>query len=217
MTSTAHRPPTGPPLQARAVATRQRLVDSTLQVLFERGYAATTTTAVCEHARLSRGAQLHHFPNKAELVRAAIEQLAISRAEQIRREVAEVPAGGDRIAAALAMLERSFTGRLFALALEVWVAARTDPELRAALGPLERRIGRELSALVLELLGADGSDPDVRQAVQLTLDLMRGLGVAALLNDDRQRRQRLLRWHAGQLEQLLDRAAAGHSRAQISR
>lgn len=203
------------PQQARAVATRERLLEATLQVLHERGYADTTTTAVCEQAGVSRGTQLHHFPSKAELVRATIEHLAAKRADEIRAEAAAIDAGNDRIEAALALLERTFTGRLYAVALEVWVAARTDPELRAALAPLERRIGRELFQLTLDVLDADGTDPDVREAVQLTLELMRGFGVAALLTDDRKRRQRLLRWQAGQLRQLLanraDRAAPSGS------
>jgi AcrR family transcriptional regulator len=196
---------TGPaPQQARAVATRERLLEATLQVLHERGYADTTTTAVCEQAGASRGAQLHHFPSKAELVRATIEHLAARRAEEIRAEAATLSARGDRCTAALALLERTFTGRLYTVALEVWVAARTDPELRAALAPLERRIGRELFQLTVDMLDADGTDPDVREAVQLTLELMRGLGVAGLLTDDRARRQRLLRWQAGQLRTLLE-------------
>ncbi|HJQ01945.1 MAG TPA: helix-turn-helix domain-containing protein [Jatrophihabitans sp.] len=196
-----------PPQQARAIATRERLLEATLQVLHERGYADTTTTAVCEQARASRGAQLHHFPSKAELVRAAIEHLAARRAEEIRAEAAALPVGGDRVASALALLERTFTGRLYAVALEVWVAARTDPELRAALAPVERRIGRELFQLTVDVLGVDGADPDVREAVQLTLELMRGLGVAGLLTEDRKRRQRLLRWQAGQLRSLLENKA----------
>ncbi len=202
MTSTGQRPA---PQQARAVRTRERLLTAALQVLYERGYADTTTIAVCEQAGLSRGAQLHHFPNKAELVRASIEYLADQRAGEIRTEAAALPPGGDRVDIALGMLERTFTGRQFTLALEVWVAARTDPELQAALAPLEQRIGRELFRLTVEVLGVDGSRPDVRQAVQLTLDLMRGLGLAGLLTDDRRRRQHLLHWHADQLRQLLNR------------
>jgi hypothetical protein len=77
-------------------------------------------------------------------------------------------------------------------ALEVWVAARTDPTLRATLVPVEARFGREVHRLTVELLGADESRPGVREAVQATLDLMRGLGVASLLTDDSTRRNRLL-------------------------
>ena len=53
------------------------------------------------------------------------------------------------------LLAAAFTGPLFVAALELWVAARTDPELRAALVPLEARIGRELHRLAVALLGAD--------------------------------------------------------------
>ncbi|MGI8666840.1 MAG: TetR/AcrR family transcriptional regulator [Jatrophihabitans sp.] len=198
MTSTVTRPQ-----QARALATRDRLLEASLLVLYQRGYAATTTTAVCVQAGVSRGTQLHHFPSKAELVRASIEHLADKRAAEMRTELTGLPPAGDRIDAALALLERTFTSRLYSVALEVWMAARTDPELRAALAPLERRIGRELFALTVEVLGVDSQNPDARQAVRLTLDLMRGLGVAALLTDDQHRRRRLLAWHADQLRRLL--------------
>lgn len=205
----------GVPRQARALATRQRLLDATLDVLFERGYADTTTIAVCEQAGLSRGTQLHHFASKAELVRATIEHLAVRRADEIRAEArrlgsAHADSGGDRIDVALGLLERTFTGKLFVVALEVWVAARTDSELRLSLAPLEQRIGRELSQLTLDVLGADGDDPQARQAVQLTLDLMRGLGLAGLLTEDRQRRVRVLGWHGEQLRRLLSTETRDH-------
>ena len=58
--------------------------------------------------------------------------------------------------------------------------------------PVEARFGREVHRLTVELLGADESRPGVREAVQTTLDLMRGLGVASLLTDDSARRARLL-------------------------
>ena len=53
------------------------------------------------------------------------------------------------------LLAGAFTGPLFVAALELWVAARTDAELRAALVPLEARVGRELHRLAVTLLGAD--------------------------------------------------------------
>lgn len=101
------------------------------------------------------------------------------------------------------MLAAAFTGPLFVAALEVWVAARTDPELRAALVPLEARVGREMHRLTVDLLGADERQAGVREAVQATLDLMRGLGVANLLNDDSHRRTALLAAWKRQLTAIL--------------
>jgi hypothetical protein len=101
------------------------------------------------------------------------------------------------------MLAALFTGPLFVAALELWVAARTDPELRNALVPLEDKVGREMHRLTVELLEVDESKPGVREAVQTTLDLLRGLGVANLLNDDSHRRAQLLAAWKRQLTSIL--------------
>src|SRR5215475_1031895 len=112
------------------------------------------------------------------------------RAEEIRSEAAALPPGDtDRV---IDLLAAAFTGPLYVAALEVWVAGRTDPELRAALVPLEARVGREMHRLTVDLLGADDTRPEVRAAIQATLDLLRGLGVANLLTDDSARRKALL-------------------------
>jgi AcrR family transcriptional regulator len=171
--------------------------------LVEHGWAGTTTTVVAERAGVSRGAQLHHYPTRADLVLAAVDHLATQRAEVVRREVAALPAGRDRTYRVLELLADFSTGPLYVAALEVWVAARTDDVLRAALVPLEARLGRELHRVTVELLGADESRPRVREIVQATLDLVRGLGVANLLTDDSARRTRVLRIWADTLDGVL--------------
>ncbi|MEV4536862.1 TetR family transcriptional regulator [Asanoa sp. NPDC049518] len=181
------------PQQERSRVTQARLLDAAVDSLVELGWAGTTTTVIAERAGVSRGAQLHHYPTKAALVMAAVEHLADRRAAEIRAEAASLPAGAQRVDRVIDMLAAAFTGPLYAAALEVWVAARTDSELRAALVPVEARVGRELHRLTVELLGADERRPGVRESVQATLDLMRGLGVANLLSDDTARRAALLR------------------------
>lgn len=174
-----------------------------MDCLVERGWAGTTTTLIAERAGVSRGAQLHHYPTKAALVLAAVEHLAERRAAEIRAEAGDLPAESlpRRVGPVVDLLASAFIGPLYVAALELWVAARTDPDLRAALVPLEARIGRDLHRLAVSLLGVDDSRPGVRQAVQATLDLLRGLGVANLLSDDTKRRDQLL---AGWKRLLLD-------------
>src|SRR5439155_19309262 len=74
---------TAPPMAAtrrtqeeRSAATREALMDATIDCLVDYGYAGTTTTRVAARARLSRGAQMHHFQRKAPLVVAAPLHLA---------------------------------------------------------------------------------------------------------------------------------------------
>jgi AcrR family transcriptional regulator len=178
--------------QQRSRSTRHRLLEAAVECLVERGWAGTTTTLVADRAAVSRGAQLHHYRTKSALLVAAVEHLAERRRAELRAEAADLPPDGDRVAGTIRLLASLFTGPLFSAAIEVWVAARTDPALRTALVPVEARFGREVHRLTVELLGADESRPGVRETVQATLDLMRGLGVASLLTDDSARRTGLL-------------------------
>ncbi len=75
---------------------RARLLEATVDCLVERGFAGTTTTLVSERAGVSRGAQLHHFPTKNDLVVAAVEHVTMLRAEELRTAVAGVPPGERR-------------------------------------------------------------------------------------------------------------------------
>ncbi|MCL3817023.1 TetR/AcrR family transcriptional regulator [Aeromicrobium wangtongii] len=187
MTETTSRIPQG----ERSRAMRLRLLEATVDCLVELGWSGTTTTVVSQRAGVSRGAQLHHFPSKQALVVAAVEHLAERRRDELRRRAEGLPEQ-DRIRGVLELLAGQFVSPVFFAALELWVAARTDAELRELVGPLERRIGRETHVYAVELLGIDEARGDNRQLVQATLDLVRGLGLAASLTDDAKRREAVL-------------------------
>jgi len=174
---------------------RARLLEATVECLVERGFAGTSTTLVSERAGVSRGAQLHHFPTKNDLVVAAVEHLTEKRGAELAEAAAALPDGPRHTRAVLDMLADHFTGAVFAAALELWVAARTDASLLAAVEPLEQRIGREIHRITVDLLGVDETLPGNRELVQATLDLVRGLGLASTIGDDSRRRTAILdRW-----------------------
>ena len=122
-----------------------------------------------------------------------------------RPRPAYLPTGPQRTRAVLQMLGDHFTSPVFTAALELWVAARTDAALLAEVAPLELRVGRETHRMTVELLGADESRPGVRELVQATLDLVRGLGLANTITDDRRRRTRILDQWARTLDDALER------------
>jgi AcrR family transcriptional regulator len=183
------------PQEERTRAMRARLLEATVDCLVERGFSGTSTTMVSERAGVSRGAQLHHFPTKNDLVVAAVEHLTEVRGAELAAAAEKLPTGPRRTRAVLRMLGDHFTSPVFSAALELWVAARTDEGLRAVVAPLEQRVGRETHRMTVELLGVDESRPGVRELVQATLDLVRGLGLADTVSDDARRRARILdRW-----------------------
>lgn len=192
------------PQEERSRAMRARLLEATVELLVERGFAGTSTTLVSERAGVSRGAQLHHFPTKNDLVVAAVEHLTAARGAELAKAAAGLPHGKRRTRAVLQMLGDHFASPVFTAALELWVAARTDPQLLAAVAPLERLVGRETHRLTVELLGVDESRPGARELVQATLDLVRGLGLADTITDDARRRGRILDRWADSLDELLE-------------
>jgi AcrR family transcriptional regulator len=186
---------------------RARLLEATVELLVERGYAGTSTTLVSERAGVSRGAQLHHFPTKQDLVVAAVQHVTEVRGAELRAAAEGLPTDPRRrTRAVLKVLGDHFTSPVFTAALELWVAARTDDALLAAVAPLEQKLGRETHRLTVELLEADESQPGIRALVQTTLDLVRGLGLANTISDDTRRRNRILDHWAATLDTAMDRA-----------
>jgi AcrR family transcriptional regulator len=192
------------PQAERTAAMRLRLMEATVECLVELGWSGTSTTVVSQRAGVSRGAQLHHFPSKQALVVGAVEHLTERRRLAMADAVRTLPDVG-RTRAVLDVLAAQFTSPVFFAALELWVAARTDPDLREAVAPLERRVGRETHAYALELLDVDEQRGRNRELVQATLDLLRGLGLAGTLTDDSRRRAAVLDAWAVTLDTGLER------------
>lgn len=165
----------------RRDASRAALIGATLELLEEVGYAGLSVADICERAGRSVGTHLHHFGTKSALVAAAVDHLADVRIRAMREELAEHPRSGTD--AALDIGWSFYRGPTFLAALELWNAARTDPELREHLLPVEENIDREGIALMAsvapDLLGAEGI-----RAARFVLATMRGLAMRRALYGD---------------------------------
>lgn len=191
------------PKQDRSRATRQRLLEATIDCLAEMGWSAATVAVVAERAGVSRGAAQHHFPTREDLITAALTYMFDTRTEQ-----ALVPAvtatGRARTEAVVTGLVESYTSPLFKAALQVWTHAAADPALRERIVPLEARFGRGAHRRAVAALGVDDSDPVTHRLVQATLDLARGLGLADVLTDDSARRKEIVAQWAATLHEALE-------------
>ncbi|MEU8593980.1 TetR/AcrR family transcriptional regulator [Streptomyces globisporus] len=183
------------PKQDRSRATRQRLLEAAVACLAEHGWAGSTVSVVAERAGVSRGAAQHHFPTREDLFTGAVEYVAEERSAALRALPVQ---GRAEVVAALVDL---YTGPLFRAALQLWVAASNEAQLRPRVTELEARVGRETHRIAVELLGADESRPGTRETVQGLLDMARGLGLANLLTDDTVRRERVVAQWAALVEE----------------
>ncbi|GAA1575671.1 TetR/AcrR family transcriptional regulator [Actinomadura kijaniata] len=162
--------------EERTAATRRALLDATIDCLVEHGYHGTTTTRVVERAGVSRGAQVHHFPTKNALVLAAVEHLARKRAAQfVEQDLDRLRASADPIGDAMDLVWEVHQGKLFEASMELWTAARTDPELRAHVADLERLVTTGILDMAREFLGARADEPDFQGDLFVVLETVRGL------------------------------------------
>jgi AcrR family transcriptional regulator len=172
----------------RRVEMRERILNAAVLCLVELGYGETTTLAVQARAGVSRGALLHYFPTRTDLVVEAVDHLFDSVKADMRAQVRADVAEADRIAAAVDSLWESFRGPLFAAALELWMAARTDPDLLVALVPHERRLGHEIKVLCGELFGpVAGTHPRFGEVCELLVQAMRGAALSSVVTTRPQR------------------------------
>lgn len=177
----------------RSADTRELLLEATVEVLFNVGYARLTTTAVCEQAGLSRGAQVYHFPSKWALVTSAVEHLAQRRLADLAEKAGSLLESDDPVGMMLDLMWDSFDGPLFFASLELWVAARTDPELRESLYEMERRLGRAIHDVWREPMIRRGLESrHAVDLVQLSGHLMRGMALQRILKPDDTERDHLL-------------------------
>ncbi|WP_181407600.1 TetR/AcrR family transcriptional regulator [Nocardioides sambongensis] len=119
----------------RRDATIGALLDATIASLAERGYAATSTAAICARAGVSQGALFRHFKTRQELFVAAA-----ARSAEINVEVARTAFSGEvrdvgGVTATLGRLREVVLSPTNQTWRELLVAARSDADLREALRP----------------------------------------------------------------------------------
>jgi AcrR family transcriptional regulator len=133
----------------RRQAAERKLLDATVSILIERGYAATTTLEVQKQAGVSRGVLLHYFGSRGELISAAARHLYATKVGEARLRATEALGGEDWAS----LLWQVVGGPLGGASLELLIAARHDPDMREYMKPLERELARANVDLCRALLG----------------------------------------------------------------
>ena len=187
------------PQQERSRATQARLLDATVDSLVELGWAGTTTTVDRRAGRRLPRRPAAPLPDQGDPGdgRRRAPRRPPGRRDPAPRAASLPAEGAPRVDRVIDMLAAAFTGPLYAAALEVWIAARTDPELRVALVP-RRRPGSAVrcTGSPSSCSGADERRTGVRESVQATLDLHArpGRGQPALRRHGPARHPAPVRW-----------------------
>lgn len=162
----------------RRAATRSALLDATIEAVVEHGYANVTSAQIVQRAGVSRGAQAHYFSTKAELVVEALRHLSDKLITDLKAEPIKLAGTEkDRYAAILDRLWALHHEPIFIAALELWTAARTDPELRENLSRFARDFTAATAGLAVALMPERSARPEFRAQMELAMSSMRGLAM----------------------------------------
>ena len=179
--------PKKPPTQARAIATRRKLLDAAVHSLCELGSAKTTTTVVARRAGVSQGALYKHFGSKHDLIAATTEHLFQGLIDDFRAAFAAAGAGQDQdpVTRVLQQLWAVFlTPELYAV-VELYIAARTDEPLRRALLPVVCQHRDNLHEEARRLFPEAAADnPRFEVAVDTVMSVMQGAAMSAAVLQD---------------------------------
>lgn len=176
--------PSDPPVRGRRSQAQRReqtrgaLIAATIRAIAEQGYTATTTRRVAELAGWTLGALAHHFRSRQDLIVATIDEVGRRSAEELREQLAAVPAEQrEGSAAALDVMWRYYLGDLFIVWLRVWLAAAEDPDLYQRLVPLQRQLSEAITLIADDLAPTDLARHDWHRRFAVALNTMRGLAL----------------------------------------
>lgn len=178
----------------RSETTRRKLIEAALVLLRERGYGGLRTNEVSDRAGVSRGAQLHHFPTKHELILATLGYLNENMMAESRRRAAAAQRSADPIADAIADAKDFFFSDYFFVSLAITMGDARDEDLMRHTVPMSRDARFAVEKMWLEALVARGVPRKLASDVlALTLSIVRGLAVRTIIDNDPKKFDDLLR------------------------
>jgi AcrR family transcriptional regulator len=187
----------------KSASTRELILDAVIRCFVELGYSRTTTTVIAERAGLSRGAMLHHFPSKMDVVRAAVEHLHAKRLRALRNAVAEVAPDGDHVRQSVDAYWRHVRHPVFVAFFELAVAARTDRELADILRPAQEAFEREWYQVAVEVFPEwHGRGDKFALALDLSHYVLEGMAISYLTHKETERDKRVIAYLEEKIREL---------------
>ncbi|OBH41766.1 TetR/AcrR family transcriptional regulator [Mycobacterium sp. E183] len=91
----------GRPVGADGEQTRTRIITAAMRTVAEMGYSRTTIREIARAADMTSGSLYHYFPNKSELLGAAVEDIERIAAPRLRDAAAQADDVVERLVAVL--------------------------------------------------------------------------------------------------------------------
>ena len=180
--------------EERSTETKKRLLEATIDCLNELGFNKTGTVEIARRAGVSRGALVHHFPSKHDLIVATAEYHWNRIAEEVRNLAMTMHGGQLSLDAFIdGIWNKVFLIRGTSATIEMIIAARTDSKLRRELVPMLNRLYSNYDEIWSQFFHNSGVSPErIEMLFDLTIELLRGMTLQRVLKDEPEYYQKFL-------------------------
>jgi AcrR family transcriptional regulator len=182
--STSHVPPRSRRTQEeRTASTRAKLIAAAIDCLARLGFTDATTAVIAQAAGTSRGAMLHHFPSKDELLIAVVEHVLDDSLSDYSKELMAIADPRERLLAAPALAWKNILTPGYMAWLEIWLGTRANAGLADQFRASYERVNKRAAASMRQL-AKDAGVADLRRIEDirvLFLASMRGLAIEAVI------------------------------------
>ena len=169
----------------RREETRTRVLDAAVSELLDNGYAGFRVDKVACAAKVSRGAQSHHFPTKESLVLAALETLYQGSSRDSMKVIDSLSSESDLLDVLMEDSARFYLGPTFVIAMSLLNLGEIETELRGKVRAISRMYRLPVETAWLSALTGSGLDEESAQTVlNITQSVYRGMPIRSFLRDD---------------------------------
>ena len=172
--------------EQRSAETRGKLIDTAIELLYRCGYSATTTIMVAKRAKVSRGAMLHQFRTRVDLLATVAEHIVDQHQSYRREQLADAGRGRQRFVAAGDVTWTVHQQPSAIALLEIMMATRSDAALRRRFAPLIKRfqaLRRQAAPIVAADLGTKDTTL-IEALIHLHQMAYRGMAIELMFTED---------------------------------
>lgn len=182
--------------QTKSEQTKNAILEAAVACFYELGYANTTTDNIAKKAGVSRGAMLHHFPTRFDLIKAAVRYLSEQRLSTFMEEESRVNRGAEhtRVGEGIDAFWKQLNSRAWVVFHELKVAARTDKELEEALVPALKDFEKAFVETTRQLFPDLALSEAFEHGNLLTIYLLEGMAAAKIVKGAKVPEEKMLSW-----------------------
>lgn len=161
----------------RSSETQKKILLSAVDCLCDVGYTGTSVNMVAKHAGISKGAMLHHFATKSDLM-ISVAKFCVDFNSKLRHKYVAETSKGSGIMSRLVRSSRKLIEHPSYVALmEIMMATRNDLEIKTrfseVLGLMDDK--QEASEIYIANLAGIERSPQIRALVNLHVNFLKGL------------------------------------------